>query len=139
MAVITPPIEEDVCMTDELRDMPRLRPLISRQAQPLWLDRIDDASLAQELAQSHLNQAVAELEPRVPAAEEGMVAKNVQGGLTTRAVCTLWKHPHGEAIPQVGGVMQTTEGVLETRDRGNQQPENGTLHLQALKEGGKAG
>ena len=115
MAVITPPVEEDVSRAGEPGATAGLRPLIPRQAQPLWLDRIDDTCLSQELAQSLLNQAMAELEPcggRVPAAEEGMVTENVHGGLTTRAVSTLWEHRHGEAVPQEGAVMETTEGLL---------------------------
>ena len=42
-----------------------------------------------------------------------------------------------EPIPEEGAVLETTEGLLEARDRGSQQPVARTLHLEALEEGAK--
>ena len=57
----------------------------------------------------------------------------------TRADGTLREHRHAEAVPPEGAVMKPTESLLKTKDRGNQQPRAGTLHLEALKERGKTG
>ena len=86
----------------------------------LQLDRVKYPCLPQKEAESLPDKTIMEMEASrgwVPAAQECMIASDVNGGLTTQTGGIIKEHPHTQTE---GVLVEVIKSLLQARDRGGQ-------------------